>query len=146
MTFKMYKNKSEADDLNKSLEFIADLSGQFKDDTDLIQPELILSTDFRITNENYFIINGYHYFVRNVTFSAGRQYVKLDMDDIETFKSIILNQYAILDRSSAKDTYNTYFVDPDLPLLNSSEITVTAFHGSFSGESFILATTGGGTA
>lgn len=144
MTFKMYKNKSERDVINKSLQFVADLSGQFKDDTELIQPELILSTDFRITNENYFIINGYNYFVNNVTFSQGRQYVKLDMDDIETFKSIILNQNAILDRSS--NNFNAYYVDPDLPCQNDSDITVQNFPVGFTGESWLLTTTGGSVA
>lgn len=143
MTFKMYKNKSEADVINKDLVFVSDLTGYFKDDTDLIEPTLILSTNFNITNENYFIINGYNYFVRDITFSQGRQFIKLDLDDVETFKSIILDQYAVLDRSSAQNTFNTYFVDPELPLLNSSEITVTAFSEGFTGESFILATTGG---
>ena len=144
MTFKMYKNESERDDINKKLTYVADLSGYFKDDTQLINPTLILSTSFAISTENYFIINGYNYFVNNVTFSQGRQYVDLELDDLETFKTAILNQYAVLGRSY--NHFNIYQVDTDMPMRNDSDITVQMFPNGFTDESWLLTTTGGSVA
>lgn len=144
MTFKMYKNESERDDINKKLTYVADLTGYFKDDTQLINPTLILSTSFAISTENYFIINGYNYFVNNVTFSQGRQYVDLEIDDLETFKTAILNQYAVLGRSY--NHFNIYQVDTDMPMRNDSDITVKMFPNGFTDESWLLTTTGGSVA
>lgn len=141
MTFKMYKNESERDDINKKLTYVADLTGYFKDDTQLINPTLILSTSFAISTENYFIINGYNYFVNNVTFSQSRQYVDLEIDDLETFKTAILNQYAVLGRSY--NHFNIYQVDTDMPMRNDSDITVKMFPNGFTDESWLLTTTGG---
>ena len=144
MTFKMYTNESERDDINKKLTYVADLTGYFKDDTQLINPTLILSTSFAISTENYFIINGYNYFVNNVTFSQGRQYVDLEIDDLETFKTAILNQYAVLGRSY--NHFNIYQVDTDMPMRNDSDITVQMFPNGFTEESWLLTTTGGSVA
>ena len=144
MTFKMYTNESERDDINKKLTYVADLTGYFKDDTQLINPTLILSTSFAISTENYFIINGYNYFVNNVTFSQSRQYVDLEIDDLETFKTAILNQYAVLGRSY--NHFNIYQVDTDMPMRNDSDITVQMFPNGFTEESWLLTTTGGSVA
>ena len=141
MTFKMYKNKSERDVINKDLTHVADLTGYFKDDTELINPVLVLSPSFSISNENYFIINGYNYFVNGVTHSQQRQYVQLEIDDLETFKTDILKQYAIIGRSS--NHYNCYQVDPDMPQINSAEIITKVFPNSFTGESLLLTVAGG---
>lgn len=141
MTFKMYRYTGERDVINKSLTFISDLTGYFKDDTQLINPTLILDPAYTISTSNYFIINGMNYFVNNVTYSQQRLMVDLELDDLETYKSSILNQNAILDRSY--NHFNAYQVDNDIPMINSNEITITNFPSGFSGESLILTVAGG---
>lgn len=143
MTFKMYTYKGRKNVINKSLTHVQDVTGYFKNDTELINPMLILKPGYNVSTENYFVINGFHYFVTNVTYSQERLAVNLELDDLETYKTMILNQVAILDRSSTKNTFNTYQVDPDIPMLNSSQITITKFQNSFMGESLILAVAGG---
>ena len=141
MTFNMYRYTGERDVINKSLSFIQSMTGYYKDDTELINPTLILAPGYSVSTSNYFIINGYHYFVNGVTFSQQKLLVSLELDDLETYKDSILNQNAILDRSS--NHFNAYQVDGDIPMINSNEITVTKFNGSFSGESLILTVAGG---
>lgn len=142
MTFKMYRYTGERDVINKSLTFISDLTGYFKDDTEYLQPTLILAPGYSVSTENYFIINGLNYFVTGVIYSQQNLQVKLDLDELESFKADILNQYAILDRSA--NNYNAYQVDNDIPFINSNEITITNFPSGFSGESLILTVAGGG--
>ena len=141
MTFKMYRYTGERDVINKTLTNESTGTGYYKDDTELIGPTLILDPSYSVTTDNYFIINGMRYFVEGVTFSQQRLYVQLDLDHLETYKDDILNNYAILDRSSNK--FNAYQVDPDIPSINSNEITVTKFPYGFSGESLILTVAGG---
>ena len=144
MTFSLYTNESERDDINKKLTHVADLTGYLKDDTELINPTLILSSSYSISTSNYITFNGYNYFVNNVTFSQGRQYVELELDDLETFKTAILNQWAVIGRSYNK--FNIYQTDPDMPMRNDSDITVQNFPNGFTGESWLLVTTGGSVA
>lgn len=142
MTFKMYRYTGERDVINKSLTFIADLTGYFKDDTEYLQPTLVLTPGYTVSQENYFIINGLNYFVTGVIYSQQNLQVKLDLDELEAFKTDILNQYAILDRSS--NHFNAYQIDNEIPFINSNEITITNFPNGFSGESLILTVAGGG--
>lgn len=143
MTFKMYKYTGEGDVINKSITHVADLTGYFKDDTELINPTLILAPGYTVTTENYFLINGLYYFVTGVIYSQQNLQVSLDLDDLESYKTDILNQTAILERSSTKDTFNLYQEDPDIPVLKCEEVTMSLFPGSFDGESLILVVAGG---
>ena len=141
MTFKMYRYTGERDVINKTLTNEQTVTGYYKDDTELINPVLVLEPGYAVSTANYFLINGMRYFVNGVTFSQQRQLVQLDLDHLETYKDQILSNYAILDRSSNK--FNAYQVDPDIPSINSNEITVTKFPVGFSGESLILTVSGG---
>lgn len=141
MTFKMYRYTGEKDVINKSLTFVADLTGYFKDDTELIQPTLVLAPGYTVSQENYFIINGMYYFVTGVIYSQQNLQVKLDLDDLETYKTDILKEHCIVERSS--NQFNLYQEDPDIPVMKDSVVTMSLFPGSFGGESLILVVAGG---
>ena len=141
MTFKMYRYTGERDVINKTLTNEQTVTGYYKDDTEMVNPVLVLDPGYAVSTANYFLINGMKYFVNGITFSQQRQLVQLDLDHLETYKDQILSNYAILDRSSNK--FNAYQVDPDIPSINSNEITVTKFPNGFSGESLILTVAGG---
>lgn len=141
MTFNMYKYTGERDVINKTLTNGISGTGYYKDDTEFENPVLVLNNVFSVDTSNYFIIDGKNYFVNGVTYSQQRLLVQLELDHLETYKDQILNNYAILDRSSNK--FNAYQVDADIPAINSNEITVTKFPNGFSGESMILTVAGG---
>ena len=141
MTFKMYTYTGLKNVINKSITHVADLTGQFKDDIELIQPTIVLAPGYSVSTENYFLINGLYYFVTGVIYSQQNLQVKLDLDDLESFKTDILKEYCIVERSS--NQFNLYQEDPDIPVLKKSDVTMQLFPGSFNGESFILAVAGG---
>lgn len=141
MTFKMYTYTGLKNVINKSITYVGEVTGVFKNDTDLIEPTLVLAPGYEVTNKNYFLIDGLYYFVKEVTRSQERLTVQLDLDELESYKSSILANYAVLDRSTNK--FNAYQVDRDIPMINSNEITVTKFPNGFSGESLILTVSGG---
>ena len=122
MTFKEYKYTGERDVINKTLTHVADITGYFKDDTELINPVLILKPGYSVTTSNYFFIDGRYYFVNGVTFSQQRLLVQLELDELETYKSSILNEYAVIGRSY--NQFNIYQTDHDMPMRNDSDITV----------------------
>ena len=141
MTFKMYKYEGQRNVINKKITHVADLTGYFKNDTDLRNPVLTLAPGYTVTTENYLKIDGLYYFVNEVTRSQQNLIVQLELDDLESYKSEILAQNCILDRSSTH--FNLYQEDIEIPKLKNNDITQALFPGSFTGESLILVTAGG---
>lgn len=143
MTLDTYVNKSDDYRLNKNLTTVAtDISIQIKDDTEIINPVLILSRNVNV-DFNYCYIHQLHryYFVRGVTHSQNRIYVNLEVDALMSFKSEINNLEVIANRSSSR--YNTYQCDSEIPFENRNIISTQPFSGGFNGQSLILAVNGG---
>lgn len=143
MTLDTYVNKSDDYRLNKNLTTVAtDISIQLKDDTEIINPVVILSRNV-IVDFNYCYIHQLHryYFVRGVTHSQNRIYVNLEVDALMSFKSEINNLVVIANRSSSR--YNTYQCDSEIPFENRNIISTQPFSGGFNGQSLILAVNGG---
>lgn len=145
MTVNFYTNSSERDEIYKTLSNETILMNViFKDDSSIIDPVLVLSGTNQLANSiNYAYIPtfGRYYFIEKKDISQQRIYLTLHTDVIESARTQLLNNYAVLDRST--NHFNAYQVDNDIPLINSSEITITNFAGSFSGESLILTVAGG---
>jgi len=145
MTVKFYTNSSERDEIYKTLSNETILSNViFKDDSDISDPVLILSGTSQLANTiNYAYIQtfGRYYFIDKKEISQQRIYLTLHVDVLESVRSTILNNNAVIGRSANK--FNAYQVDEDMPSINSNEITITNFPNSFSGESLILTVAGG---
>lgn len=144
MQVTLYKNRSDNRVIDKSLTTIGTYSNvHLKDDTDVANPVFIFDANFNLNNINYIYAPtlGRYYYIDNVTLSQQRQLVSCHVDVLMTYKTYLLNKSAIIGRSTSK--FNTYFVDNDMPQINSSEITVTKFNNTFNGESLILAVAGG---
>lgn len=145
MTVKFYTNSSERDEIYKTLSNETTLSNVIiKDDTNITDPVLILSgTSALANNINYAYIQtfGRYYFIDSKEVSQQRIYLTLHVDVLESARTQLLNNYAILDRST--NHFNAYQIDEDIPRLNNSSITITPFSGSFSGESLLLTVAGG---
>ena len=145
MTVNFYTNNSERDEIYKTLSNEITLSNViFKDDSSIIDPVLVLSGTTQLANNiNYAYIPtfGRYYFIESKDISQQRIYLTLHSDVLESARTQLLNNYAVLDRSA--NHFNAYQVDGDIPMLNYSEITKTRFPSGFSSESLILTVAGG---
>lgn len=145
MVVKFYTNSSERDEIYKSLSNETTLSNVIiKDDTNITDPVLILSgTSALANNINYAYIQtfGRYYFIDSKEVSQQRIYLTLHVDVLESARTQLLSNYAILGRST--NHFNAYQIDEDIPRLNNSAITITPFEGAFVGESLIMTVAGG---
>lgn len=142
MYINTYINSSDNQKLNKDLTDVElNVSVLLKDDTEFIEPILILSPtvdqDF-----NYVYISEFnrYYYVTARTFSQQKYYVKCMVDVLMSNNSDIEDLVVIADRSSS--TYNLYQADNEIPTSVKPLIFGQNFSGSFSGETYILAVTG----
>lgn len=134
MKLQLYSNNSDNKKINKSLVTKGGAFGiTLKKDTDVISPDLLITlpTGVNIQDVNYAYIDsfGYYYFItKKVKTLGGLYHITLDLDELYTFKSEILSNYAYITRSESN--FNNYIIDSNVPLLSNvivSDVNIGGF-------------------
>ena len=140
----LYNNNSDQNKLRKTLYTMdSECPCTFKDDTDMMNPELIFNAKPQVLDCNYLWLGepfNRYYFVTEKTVSQGKVYIKCHVDVLMSFKADIENLEVIAERSSSN--YDLMQIDPELPIENFNNIATKEFPNAFGNESFIIATTG----
>lgn len=138
----LYVNNSDNAKINKSLTTVMTTDVKLKDDTENINPVIILSPSVS-TNFNYVYLQDFdrYYFVNSMTYSQQKYIVNLDIDVLMSFKTDIYDLNVIANRSSSR--FNLYQSDGEISFLAKNDIITIPFERGFNGESMILAVNGG---
>lgn len=142
MTIITYHNASEEHVLNKQITQVnATTSAIFKDDTNMVNPTIIISS-LMSKNFNYVYISetDRYYYVTDMTYSQQRTFITLAVDVLMSFKDAIKEMTVIANRSSS--TYNVYQKDDTIPFLNKNKVVTQPFPSGFYGYTNILAVNG----
>lgn len=119
---------------------IEHLDVTFKDDESREDPRLILSYNSHIEEANYVEFNNHYYYIMGMTYSQQRIILQLHEDVLMTYRDKILNLGAILDRQENEG--NPYLKDSEMPVEAKRSVQCKIFPKGFSGDTYILATTG----
>ena len=108
-----YQNSSEPNRVNKTsyMTFVSTLSGEFKDEIDIMSPTILIETS-DIPNYNYCYIStlGRYYFIDNYTIvRTGLIELELSVDLLMSYKDKILQQTAFI--NTQQNNYNDKIVD-----------------------------------
>ena len=144
MTIKTYVNESDNSVLNKDITLVSNnVLVTLKDDTDLINPVLIMSNSLS-QSFNYVYIQEFsrYYFVTSRVYSQQRYYVQLGVDVLMSFNTDISALRVIANRSSSR--YNTYQIDNEFNKLNYNTIQTQKFPYALGAPDLVLAVAGGG--
>ena len=144
MTITLYKNESEKNKINKTLTTVATLTGTLRDSSSIINPEIVIEYD-NPTGFNYCFIDAFnrYYFVTNITVINNKLLkLSLKVDVLESFKTSILAQNIIIDKSTSN--VDEYLPDDNLVVNVKTKTDIVNFPSGLleSGE-FILITAGG---
>lgn len=142
MTIITYHNASEEHVLNKQITQVnATTSAIFKDDTNMVNPTIIISS-LMSKNFNYVYISetDRYYYVTDMTYSQHRTFITLAVDVLMSFKNAIKELTVIANRSSS--VYNVYQKDDTIPFLNKNKVVTQPFPSGFYGYTNILAVNG----
>ena len=91
MIVKVYNNKSNKNIVNKKIELIQEISFDFKDDSDITNPILILQT-YKTGNYCYIPdLNRYYYIDRIELMKGGYYKLYLEIDVLMSYKDEIIN-------------------------------------------------------
>lgn len=117
-----------------------DLDVIFKQDESRLNPSLILQHNAVIEGANYCRVGDRYYYITDLTYSQQRIVLALHEDVLMTYHDEILNLGVILDRQENEG--NPYLKDSEMPVEAKRSVQCKIFPKGFSGDTYILATTG----
>ena len=109
MILELYKTIDSNNTINKELTNKKTYDIKLKENTNIINPMIILSSETLLTSYNYAYIPDFerYYFINSITINSKKVYVlSLECDVLESFKTDILNSNAYIGKS---DTINNYY-------------------------------------
>ena len=131
------RNTSPTHQINKQVTQVAALTGTFRDSVDIISPVVRVEHDNPAGFDYVFISDfGRYYYVEDITVvRTGILDLHLSIDVLESHKTAILANNAILDRQESK--YNLYLNDDSIKMRQDPIVTCKVFpHGMFENNAF----------
>lgn len=128
----MYINRSPSEKIGKDLQTGRSYTCLLKDGCSVLKPILILQdVNNDIYTFNYIYISTFnrYYFIDDiVSLNNNRWQISAHVDVLETYKTAILSQSAVIRRQ--QKNYNLYLNDPDFITYNNDSIQTLKFSGS----------------
>lgn len=123
----LYKNTAENNRIDKTeyLTKVIDLQGYLREETNIINPSIIIEYAGEI-NFNYVYISTFnrYYFVNSISSVRSNLWrIELSVDVLMTYKSTILNYNCYVSRN--ENEYNEYIEDTYLPLQYEKAVEIT---------------------
>lgn len=146
MTVTLYTCTSENERLDKSsyLSGGTSFSFDFKDQSSVLNPSIIIGTSTSISALNYAYIDTfgrYYYIMEVIVLRADLYLLKLHADVLMTWRSQIRNCSAVCRRQ--ENVNNMYLDDPEFKVYNNKQIDCYKFSSPFSKNLSYLLTVAG---
>lgn len=127
MIIKLYNNKSDSRVINKVLENELELNGEINNTYNYATIMLQLDTsELSISDYNYMIFDNKCFFVTEINYIAPNTIqIYFSLDVLETFKTDILSQNALIKRS--ENLFNKYITDNKSVILNPKRVQTIKF-------------------
>ena len=140
----LYVNSSENNRVTKSLSSGTTFTCDFKDQSSIYKPSVLIGTSANLTGFNYAEISDFNrkYFITDiVVVRAGLYLLKLKTDVLSTWGTQVLAQPAVIARQSSE--FNLYLDDPEFKVYNNKQVDCYKFSSPFSKSlNFILTVAG----
>ena len=98
-TIKLQNNQSPVNKIGKILYEVATVTGDLKNESEVISPEILIQSDSSILSANYMTIDTFHrkYFIEEIqSVRTNLWLVKAHVDVLETYASQILSNTAVV--------------------------------------------------
>lgn len=146
MQITLYKNNSENNAIGKALTGALSLGEcTMREDESLLNPVLRIATASSLSGYNYAYVPefGRYYFITDIVAEVtGVWRVSLRVDVLESFKSEILANKAVIERQ--ENNWNLYFSDPEWCVYENQEVLTMEFPSGFSNSAKFYLTVAGG--
>lgn len=142
MNIVFYKTSSPENQITKSLQNALTLTGNLREGASIVTPLITLTSDIKEYNYCYIAAFNRYYYVRDINQVRKNVYsVNLECDVLMSFKTEILNNTAIVERS--QNNRSQYQHDNEIITKAMQRVRLKKFNYTFPTQSLIL-TVGGG--
>lgn len=146
MNIKLYYTKDDNNQLSKSLTLVYDLTGNLRNESDIVHPVILIEAA-TLGNSNYAYIAEFdrYYFIREVkSVRTGLWLVTFESDPLMSFKDSIRALYVVLQETEVSSV-NNYLPDERVWLSTVKDKTsiITFPYGLLDTGEYILITAGG---
>lgn len=142
-TATFYINTSDDKRVDKNLTPVRTVTIDYKDDTDITEPTIKVSTFANVFKANYVYLSDFDrfYFVRSTTVSQQYVYIVLEEDVRYTLRYQIRKCRAIIKRQ--ENVYDAYLDDDKFKAEGFTRIQTYTFGSGFTQNAFLLTIAGG---
>ena len=146
MVIDLYVNKDEKNKVDKTITDKITYTGNLKDETTVLNPVFRVKAE-TVVNKNYAYIPSFnrYYFIANITSIAnGLWEISLNIDVLMTYKNVIKQSYAIIDKQENTSKSNVYLNDGTFLAESVRANEVIPFDDGFDDDGEIILITAGG--
>lgn len=139
----LQNNSSPINKIGKAISTITTVSGDLKNESDVIRPEILIESDSSILSANYMTIDTFHrkYFIEEIqSVRTNLWLVKAHVDVLETYASQILSNTAVVVRQ--ENNFNLLLNDGVFKCRQDPRISYRKFPSGLGDFNFILITQG----
>ena len=130
------------DELNRIIKHpatVMTLSGILRDETDIVDPEILIEYNGTLTNVNYMYIGElrrYYFITKIESVRTGLWRVYAHCDVLMTYAEGILGTECVVARSESR--YNLLLNDSMFKVYSNPRLQIANFPNKFTGESYVL--------
>lgn len=139
----LQNNSSPINKIGKAISTITTVSGDLKNESDVIRPEILIESDSSILSANYMTIDTFNrkYFIEEIqSVRTNLWLVKAHVDVLETYASQILSNTAVVLRQ--ENNFNLLLNDGVFKCKQDPRISYRKFPSGLGDFNFILITQG----
>lgn len=139
----LQNNSSPINKIGKAISTISTVSGDLKNESDVIRPEILIESDSNILSANYMTIDTFHrkYFIEEIqSVRTNLWLVKAHVDVLETYASQILSNTAVVLRQ--ENNFNLLLNDGVFKCRQDPRISYRKFPSGLGDFNYILITQG----
>ena len=139
----LQNNSSPINKIGKAISTITTVSGDLKNESDVIRPEILIESDSSILSANYMTIDTFHrkYFIEEIqSVRTNLWLVKAHVDVLETYASQILSNTAVVLRQ--ENNFNLLLNDGVFKCKQDPRISYRKFPSGLGDFNYILITQG----
>ena len=139
----LMNNTEELNKITKNPTTVRTLTGTLRDETDIVNPEILIEFDGTLTDCNYMYIQALsrYYFITKITSVRNKLWrVTAHCDVLKTYSEGILGTEAVVARSESK--YNLFLNDAMFKVYSYPRLQIAKFPSKFIGESYVLVMNG----
>lgn len=139
----LMNNTEELNKITKTPTLVRTLYGHLKEETDIVDPEILIEFSGVLTDCNYMhipLLNRYYFITKIDSVRTNLWRISAHCDVLKTYSEGILGTEAVVARSESK--YNLYLNDPMFKVYTQPRLQIANFPQKFTGESFVLVMNG----